>query len=138
MKTNQAPWDYKQPVVIKSQLIKLCAKCGAPMFWRYEYRCCSCPSSEYVELYEHQAETFRRGLIEIEEEKAKSLALDCMPQLDVFLEIVGASLDMDDEQVAIMNSWIEEEDEADVSELTNHAYMDGTWQDERNSRPAPY
>ena len=110
MRTNRPNWDYDKPAVIVSQIVKLCAKCGAPMYWKYSYRCCSCPSIEYVELFEHQAEMFRLGLIEIEEEKARNLSLDVMPQLDVFLEIVGAALDLDADTEALMNSWIVEEE----------------------------
>lgn len=67
MITNQSPIDYKSKrIVIVSQLVRVCLDCGSfaallPAGWI----CCSCRGRNTGEVWEHDLETFRRGLAEI-------------------------------------------------------------------------
>jgi hypothetical protein len=74
MKTNTAPWDYEKRVVIVSRLTRLCEKCGNHVVAMPDgVRCITCKHTGFVEVWEHMAEAFRRGLWEIETEKALAL-----------------------------------------------------------------
>jgi hypothetical protein len=103
--TRTHPLDYQKRIVIVSQLKRLCAKCGGntaclpPTF--DVLRCISCKSTDTVEVWEHMADTFRRGLMEREYEKALHLAAACAPQMDEFLQIIGEVLDTDATLVAL-------------------------------------
>lgn len=124
MKTNTAPQDYNRRVVIVSQIVKLCAKCGGRMGDTRSGLCCiSCGHDKYHDVFEHMADVYRRGLMEQQEEAARWLALSMMPQMDVALEFIGASLNLDAETEAEMNRWIAE-NEATIAELNAGAYMD--------------
>lgn len=91
MKTNRAPWDYENKTMIVSQIVKLCGKCGSNMVHKYHYYCPKCGCLEYVEVFEHMAETFRRGLWEIETEKALQLVADMTGRFQYFRELVALS-----------------------------------------------
>jgi ribosomal protein S27AE len=111
MKTNTAPQDYQKRIVIVSQLQKLCETCGAHVVLHSDdtYRCVSCNSTQWVEVWEHMADTFRRGLIEREEEAARMLATEHAPQMGMVLDIVAAVANMSPELEAELNRWIAEE-----------------------------
>lgn len=124
MKTKRAPWDYSHAVVIKPQLIKLCATCGANFFIHPDgiKRCVSCRCLEFVELYEHQALTFRRELMQKQEEAAKWMALCIRPQMDYLLENIGTALNMTPETEAEMNRWIVEDETWKIEQHVASAY----------------
>jgi hypothetical protein len=73
--TNHSPMDYHKRVVIVSRLVRLCEVCGEPVAQMPDgLRCISCKHVGYVEVFEHMAETFRRGLMQKEIEKALAYA----------------------------------------------------------------
>ena len=82
MITNKSPMDYNRRVVIVSRLERLCEVCGEPVAQMPDgYRCISCKHVGYVEVFEHMAHIFRRGLWEKEIEKAHAY-VSLMPTLD--------------------------------------------------------
>jgi hypothetical protein len=127
MKTNRAPWDYKRPPMIVSEIVKLCALCGANMAdTRNGLRCASCDHDKYHDVFEHMADVYRGGLLQQQQESARWLALSCMPQMDVALELIGAALNLDAETAAEMNRWIEE-NETFLSPADQHALAVGDY-----------
>ena len=85
MRTNTAPWDYQKRIIAVSRLERLCEKCGNYVVDTPKgLRCITCKHTGYVEVWTHQAEMFRRGLWEIEIEKALHLARLLDEQMPTF------------------------------------------------------
>jgi hypothetical protein len=84
MITNTSPHDYNKRVVVTSRLERLCEVCGEHVFFipRLNAKACSSCNhiGEGVEVWEHMAHVFRRGLMEKEIEKALAYAR-CMPDI---------------------------------------------------------
>lgn len=83
MQTSTTPWDYRKRIMLVSRLVRLCAVCGSGTYLRPSdgrIACLSCGSTETVEMWEHMAEVFRRGLMELEQRKAAELAEELAPQ----------------------------------------------------------
>jgi hypothetical protein len=71
MKTNTAPWDYEKRVVLVSKLVRLCNVCGNYVVDQPRgYKCLTCTNTHYEEVWEHDVDTFRCGLWQIEYEKS--------------------------------------------------------------------
>jgi hypothetical protein len=94
MITNTAPFDYRKRRIIIPRLERLCEVCGAhviPMPPDGAKVCSSCKHpGDCVEVWEHMAHVFRRGLMEKEIEKAYELASQ-MPDIGGAMELRGIS-----------------------------------------------
>ena len=124
-KTNTAPWDYERPVTIVSQIVKLCAKCGKHMGdTREGLRCISCSHDKYHDVFEHMADVYRRGLEAKQVDEARELAASMLPQMAFVADCLNIVADISDEQVALMNSWIAENDDWKIEQHVNAAYME--------------
>jgi len=90
MITSTAPYDYRKRIAIISRLERLCEVCGAhviPVPPTFKLACASCKHpGEGVEVWEHMAETFRRGLMEKEIEKALFYASEMPDQARVIAD----------------------------------------------------
>lgn len=91
MITNRSPWDYQKRVAVVSRLERLCEICGDPVVAMPDgVRCISCKHTGYVEVWEHMAHAFRRGLWEKEIEKAIYLA-GLMPDIGGAVQLEGGA-----------------------------------------------
>lgn len=74
--TRTAPHDYEKRILVVSRLVRLCEECGAHVVSlppSGELACMVCKHTGFVEVWEHMAAAFRRGLEEKQEETAQML-----------------------------------------------------------------
>jgi hypothetical protein len=94
MITHTSPNDYQKRVVIVSRLERLCEVCGEHVIYLPSIKANACVSckrvGDGVEVWEHHAATFRRGLWEMEVEKAYHL----VRQMDEQMPTFGGAMDL--------------------------------------------
>jgi hypothetical protein len=98
--TRLHPHDYNKRIVLIDHLKRLCNQCGgfcAPDHDNGGFFCMSCKSTDVAEVMESKVDDFRARLESREYEKAVELAADCAPQMDEFLDMLGAAMNQDGE-----------------------------------------
>ena len=96
--TKQSPWDYNKRILIVSQLVRVCTKCGSHTAVNSTGRfCISCKGTTFREIFEHQLDDYRASLLAAQEAEAQRIVEELTPRFEQLRKDLNMIADMSDE-----------------------------------------